>query len=132
MRLAGLGVDIIALSRARQFLREHRAKALLRLLTKSEKKQMGRKRLTPLLFSKYFTAKEAFFKATGGSWMGLEGFRSIDVKFLREGQFQVESLSSRGRKLKVPGSLQQTKPSTFSGAFFRSQAFIGAQVIWWQ
>ena len=121
MRLAGLGVDVMALSRAGKFLKGNRAKTLQRLLTPSERKQIGRKKLTPLLFSKFFTAKEAFFKALGASWMGLAGFRSLDVRLLPHEKFRVRSLAPR-----------RGKPREGSGCYFRREALVGAQVVLWE
>lgn len=123
MRVVGLGIDLIAISRARQFLKEHRQKAMDRLLTHSEKKQLRRKSLSALQFSKMFTAKEAFFKATGESGMGLEGFGSLEVKFLPHKKFQVRSLNSKRRS--------HSKPQRVVGSFFQDKVFVGAQVVLW-
>ena len=114
--LSGIGVDIISLRRAGQFLQAHRKTISERFCHPSEKKFFSRKNISKLLFSKLFTAKEAFFKALGGSWMGIEGFRKLKVKILPHDLFWVSS-EEAGREAR--------------GVFFRDQNFVGAQVILW-
>ena len=121
MRVLGLGIDLISLSRARQFLKENRPRAINRLLTHPEKRRLRNKSLTSLQFSKMFAAKEAFFKASGESWMGLEGFRSLEVKFLAHDKFQVRSLK--------PNRFATLKHREVIGRFFHNGIFLGAQVI---
>lgn len=120
MRLVGLGIDLVAVSRVKQFLKDHKRRALDRLLTESEKKLFSDKSLSALMFSKIFAAKEAFFKALGRPWMGLEGFGAIDVKLLPHGKFQVKSLHAEG-----------PRPPEGRGSFFQCEGLVGAEVILW-
>ena len=116
----GVGIDLVDLSRSGRFLRTHRKRAYERLLTSKEKMEIGQKRISPLEFSKRFAAKEAFFKALGSSWMGLEGFGGIEVKCLSHDRFRVKSLASSA----FPNAEGE-------GRFFRFQKWVGAQVILW-
>ena len=118
--LAGVGIDMVSINRMRRFLKSNRHSALERLCTVAEKKQLRRKRFSAFEFSKLFAAKEAFFKATGGSWMGLEGFRALEVKPLWGGRFQVRRKEKR--KSMPPAE----------GHFFRDKEWVGAQVILWR
>ena len=120
MRLVGLGIDLIALSRVQQFLKRHKLRAWDRLLTQSERRCLSRKPPSVLLFSKIFAAKEAFFKALGKPWMGLEGFGGIDVKLLPHEKFQVKSLH-----------FGSAKPMEATGSFFQGKGLVGAEVILW-
>lgn len=120
VRVKGIGVDLVSLARARRFLERHPAKAFRRLLTASEKKRFPANRLTPAAFARLFAAKEAFFKAVGESWMGLEGFGAIEIKSFPRGRFRVQS----SRFLDRPGHAE--------GRFFGTREFVGAQVILWE
>ena len=73
--LRGVGVDLVSRHRVRQFLSRHRDYVRERFLTASERRSF--KNLSLQDFAEIFTAKEAFFKACGESWMGLEGFQGI-------------------------------------------------------
>ena len=110
-RFKGVGIDIVKLSRARDFLNRHRETIKKKLLDKSEKF-----RLTPLQFAKLFAAKEAFFKARGADWMGLEGFSQIRVAPLKGNRFIASS--------EVQGSRLEGR-----GRFFRLPNHVGAEVI---
>lgn len=121
MRLAGLGIDLQSLARAEIFLKQHERKTVDRLLTAREKNRWRRVPMSPVLFSKIFTAKEAFFKALGRPWMGLDGFRNIEVTFLARDKFCVRTLERGGRSVR-----------TGSGAFMRTPELTGAQVMIWE
>ena len=73
-----------------------------------------------LLFAKLLAAKEAFFKALGGSWMGLEGFQSIEIRLEAHNHFRVQSSLSGFRP-----------PMKAEGQFFQDRERVGAQVILW-
>ena len=119
LELKGVGIDLVSLSRIRKFLNRHPSKISRRLLTKSERKKISSKRLSPVVLARLLAAKEAFFKAVGRSWMGLEGFGAIEIKGFAHGRFQVESKFPDGRFRKA------------EGAFFGTQKFVGAQVTLW-
>ncbi|MCM8775599.1 MAG: 4'-phosphopantetheinyl transferase superfamily protein [Candidatus Omnitrophica bacterium] len=120
-QLIGSGIDLISVYRVRQLLARHRRDALHRLLTLQEKKQYGRQILSPLQFSKLFAAKEAFFKAFGKAWLGLEGFQKIQCTLLPDNGFRAESLLD-----------DQTKTCEGIGHFFRRGALVGAHVSVWK
>ncbi len=108
----GLGIDLLSLSRAKNFLNSHSLKKIGRLFTDNERKKL--RRLSPRAFSRLFTAKEAFFKALGKSWMGLEGFGTIEVRELSRDRFQAVSEGRVGE-----------------GSFFEDKNWVGAQVVLW-
>lgn len=68
------------------------------------------------MLSRLFAAKEAFFKALGKPWMGVEGFSKIDVEFLAHNRF-------------VATWNEKNKEAKGSGCFFQHEKFVGAQVI---
>jgi phosphopantetheinyl transferase (holo-ACP synthase) len=117
---AGIGIDVISVKRAKAFLKRHSAGAFERLLSSREKKRFKGRCLTPFLFSKLFAAKEAYFKAVGGTWMGLEGFSAIDVQMTGGKYFRAESSGLLGKKT-----------GRAEGIFFRFKELIGAQVVIW-
>ncbi len=117
---AGIGIDLISFSRAKVFLRKHRQRILSRLLTSRESRRYRGGRLSVLDFCRLFAAKEAYFKACGGVWMGLEGFSSIDVECLDGDRFRAYSSSV---KPKAGGGGE--------GCFFRYRDLIGAEVVTW-
>ena len=117
--LKGVGVDLMRLSRARQFLKQNGVQSVTRLFSKSEIAALRGKRLTPRTFAKFFSAKEAFFKAGGGSWMGMEGFSGIEVKCLPRDRFKVRSFAGK----RVQGKAE--------GNFLRGRGWIGARLVLW-
>ncbi len=120
LKLRGVGIDILELARARRFFLGHQKKIKSRLLTPAERRSYLRKKFSVLEFAKNFSAKEAFFKALGRSWMGIEGFSSMQVKSLPCDQFQVELLNSKEQRLRAQGS------------FFYERDYVGAQVVVWE
>lgn len=115
MKIAGIGIDLINLSRAERFLKTHSASRVKRLFSAEEQK--SRAKLTPLRFAKIFSAKEAFFKTLNESWMGLEGFSALSVSLLSAGRFRV----------RVTG--KSFKYCEADGSFFKEGNLLGAQVI---
>ncbi len=118
--LKGVGVDLMRISRAREFLRQNKTDSVLRLFSKAEISALRGKRLTPDLFAKFFSAKEAFFKANGGAWMGLEGFSDIEVRCMAGGRFKVHSFAGKEIKGKAEGN------------FFRGRGWVGARLVFWK
>ena len=117
--LKGVGVDLVQLSRAEKFLKQNRSPSVMRLFSKPEIAALRGKKLTPRIFAKFFSAKEAFFKASGGAWMGIEGFSNIDVKCLSRDRFKVRSFA--GKKMKAA-----------EGNFFRGRGWVGARLVLWK
>ena len=78
---------------------------MARLLTPSELKIFKRTAEPLNFFARCFTAKEAYFKAKEGRWMGEEGFRQIEV-IVDENHFRVVSeFETEGEYFKTPEGL---------------------------
>lgn len=116
--LAGVGLDLVSVPRIRKFLKAHSDARVRRLLSPAEQKRY--KKISPLVFAKLFTAKEAFFKSLGASWFGLQGFASMEVSFLSQDRFQIRI---------VDGPLARHAPEKAAGSFFEFKDHVGAQVI---
>lgn len=112
-RLIGIGVDLVSLSRFEKFYRQHRASAAA-LLAPGKKNS----RVTCVSLAKAFAAKEAFFKCLNRSWMGQEGFESIQIKGSQTSRFHVKSPF-------LPSNAQA------DGVFFEGEGWVGAQVVVW-
>ncbi len=121
MRLIGIGIDWISFERVGRLLKDHSRTVCERILTHGEKRKWRRADHSVLEFSKFFVAKEAFFKAFGGVWMGLEGFGDFEVQCLTGYKFQVTSRVFRAEKR-----------NKSKGSFFRNEKGIGAHVILWE
>jgi phosphopantetheine--protein transferase-like protein len=117
-RLHGAGIDIVSLTRVRQFLARHRDVVLRRFLSPSERKACQRIGTTE--FAELFTAKEAFFKACGETWMGLDGFRGMTITGREGDRFRMQWRSAYSKK-KYRGE----------GCFFRDGDIVGAQAMIW-
>lgn len=84
-KLSGIGIDSISWGRIERFLGQHSFPFIRRLLVPSEQ-EIFQKTSEPLqFFARTFAAKEAYFKARGGSWMGEAEFRGIEV-VMEEGE----------------------------------------------
>ncbi|HXV27846.1 MAG TPA: 4'-phosphopantetheinyl transferase superfamily protein [bacterium] len=121
MRLLGIGIDWVSLKRVRRFLETHSATKCEGILTPSEKKTWRQNHYSVVQFSKFFAAKEAFFKSVSGAWMALEGFGRLEVHCLPGGMFHVNPLLSGKRRLQ-----------RMEGYFFESNHGVGAHVILWE
>lgn len=120
MRLRGIGIDLVSLTRMKRFLSDHDSRQALRILTPAEQKSLRGRGLSPLRFARLFAAKEAYSKALGCPLTGISGFRGIQVNLLPGARFQVK-LSGRA------GSGE----SMACGSFFGGGDFLGAQVLLW-
>lgn len=98
----------------RRFLEEHSHARLQRLLSPSEQNQFLNESDPLSFFSRCFAAKEAYFKAVGGAWMGEAGFRDIEVQWDGKEGFHIQ------------GEFQS------EGIFFETQDGVGARVLVWQ
>ena len=117
--LRGVGVDLVSRNRVKQFLSRHGDYVRERFLNSSERRTF--KRLSLQDFAELFTAKEAFFKACGEAWMGLEGFQGMRMKRCEGDHFEMEWRPTRTRKL-----------YRGEGYFFRSGDLVGAQAMIWR
>lgn len=117
-RLHGVGIDVVSRHRVGQFVSRHRDAILKRFLNPSERRNsagLDRDRLAEL-----FTAKEAFFKACGESWMGLEGFRGMRITRRDGNRFEMEWKPARA-----------ARAYRGEGYFFRAGDLVGAQAMIW-
>lgn len=73
-----LGVDLLEWKKAGAFYEAHREK-LSRFLFPTEASFVLASKRPHESFAMILSAKEAVFKALGVSWMGLSGFRSIQI-----------------------------------------------------
>ena len=117
--LRGVGVDLVSRNRVKQFLSRHGDYVRERFLNASERQSF--KRLSLQEFAELFTAKEAFFKACGEAWMGLEGFQGMRMKRYEGDHFEMEWRTGRTKKL-----------YRGEGHFFRSGDLVGAQAMIWR
>ncbi len=118
--LRGVGVDLVSRTRIKQFLSHHGEYVRKRFLNVSERRSFDNLSLRG--FAELFTAKEAFFKACGESWMGLEGFRGMRMKRCSGDHFEMEWRPARARKTVYRGE----------GHFFRCGDLVGAQAMIWR
>ena len=132
LALKGVGVDLISRRRVRRFLSRHRAYVLQRFLNRSEKREFGKISLQG--FAELFAAKEAFFKACGEAWMGLEGFQGMKIRRRMGDRFEMEwrplRRSSRNSSQKRPSHAERFYRG--EGHFFRSGDLVGAQAMIWR
>jgi phosphopantetheinyl transferase (holo-ACP synthase) len=113
--LVGIGIDLLALDRARDLLKRHGNSFLNRILSPVEIKR--KPAYSALQLAKYFTAKEAFFKSSDLNWTDLRGFSGMWISRMRGNQFEMEC----------------SDPSLHgSGTFFKRGNLWGAKVIAWK
>ena len=105
-QLIGVGIDGVSWRRIRRFLNQHSFGFLRRLLTSNEQTTF-RKTSDPVqFFARSFAAKEAYFKACGGSLMGEWGFREIDVVLRNPDEFSVSGdLGTEGKFFETPDGI---------------------------
>ena len=118
MKVSGVGVDLVSIDRIKKFMAIHRQRAAQRLMTEQERKLLDKRKLTPLYFSKLFAAKEAYFKAARKSWMGPDGFQSIEVRLQSGNRFVAFTQDSRREHCR--------------GEFFRKGKYLGARIVLWK
>ena len=74
----GIGVDIVSLSRVNDFLTKHRA-SLGKILSPKERLKVEEDSNPARILAYFFSAKEAVFKSLDLEWLGIEGFRMIEI-----------------------------------------------------
>ena len=112
--LIGVGVDSVTWDRVVRFLSDHSPEFTDRLLTEAEQNFFRHTSHKLLFFARSMAAKEAFFKASGGFWMGGEaGFREIEIAMDGNSAFH------------IPG------PFEAAGEFFETPRGVGARVMVW-
>ena len=73
-----IGVDILEWKKASGFYWQHRARLAV-LLHPGELAFVKKARQPTQAFAQVFSAKEAVFKAIGASWLGVSGFKNIEI-----------------------------------------------------
>ena len=92
-----LGVDILERKKADGFYRAHRTRLGV-LLHPGELAFVTGSRRPVEAFAQVFSAKEAVFKALGASWMGVSGFRDIQL------------FPKKGFSFRLKGALKKNHP----------------------
>ena len=120
LRIQGIGIDLVDKKRVQKLIQQNPRPAVRALFTKLETQKI--KFTSPRQFARLFAAKEAFFKAVGGVWLGLENFPKIKVHCFTKDCFQVES----------PIYKVSPRHGVFAeGQFFECGTLVGAQVLVW-
>ena len=114
-KLIGIGIDSVAWGRVERFLESHSPESVARLLSPAEQKSFRATSRKLQFFARSFAAKEAFFKASGGGWMGREaGLRQIEIVMEEASRFRVAS------------------DFRTEGEFFETPDGIAARVVVWK
>ena len=114
-RLVGIGIDLLSLDRARDLLKRHGRSFFDRILSPQEKhKKLA---VSAIQLARYFTAKEAFFKATNLAWTDLKGFTGMWIENIQGSRFEMGCFDS-----KIKGY----------GQFFKKGDVLGAKVQTWK
>lgn len=105
-KLIGIGIDSVSWDRLERFLTVHTFQFIKRLLSPFEQKIFLQSKTPLQFFARCFAAKEAYFKARGGIWMGEPGFRGIEMIETENNCFQIQSdKQAEGDFFPVPGGL---------------------------
>jgi phosphopantetheine--protein transferase-like protein len=93
-----IGVDILEWKKASAFYAKHRLR-LGAMFSPPERRLVERSKDPERKFAMLFAAKEAAFKARGGAWMGVSGFRRIRLSERSPLRFRVAGRGSLEVKL---------------------------------
>ena len=74
----GVGIDVVSFSRVREFYEKH-SDQLRKILSGPELEKIKSDPNPPEALAFSFSAKEAVFKSLDLDWLGVEGFRMIQV-----------------------------------------------------
>ena len=96
-----IGIDILEWKKAGGFYHEHRLQ-LGALLHPQELAFVQGSRKPPQAFAQVFSAKEAVFKALGASWMGVSGFREVEIFPKKNFSFRLKGALKKNFTKKVP------------------------------
>ncbi len=113
--LIGIGIDLLSLDRAHDLLKRHGRSFFVRILSPQEKQK--KLVVSAIQLARYFTAKEAFFKATNLAWTDLNGFTGMWIESIHGSNFKMGCFDS---KLKGYGQ------------FFKKGDIWGAKVQTWK
>ena len=108
-----LGVDLISWHRIERFLAEHSFESLKRILAPSEQQVFQQSAHPAQSLARFFTAKEAAFKAEGGFWMDESDFRRIEILIKNDWEFTAhlhesevfDDIKLEGRFFETPNGL---------------------------
>ena len=95
-----IGVDILERKKASGFYHVHRDR-LSALLHPGELAFVLGSRRPAEAFAQVFSAKEAVFKALGASWMGISGFRDIQLYPKKQFSFRVKGALKKNHPQKI-------------------------------
>ena len=95
-----IGVDILERKKVGGFYRAHRGR-LSDLLHPGELAFVAGSRRPAEAFAQVFSAKEAVFKALGASWMGVSGFRDIQLYPKKKFSFRLKGALKKNHPRKV-------------------------------
>lgn len=120
-RIQGVGIDLVGCERIKNFVRVNTKRQCERLLSSTEAQRWQESNYSHLTFAKYFTAKEAYFKALDREWLGVDGFSQLEIDLDSENSFTARDLQSGNHE-----------SSRVSGSIFQTDELIGAQAIVWE
>ena len=113
-KLIGIGVDSVSWARIERFLSDHSPEFAERILSPSERKSFRSTSRRLRFFTRSLVAKEAYFKASGGFWLGGEaGFREIEIRI-------------KGERFRVRAPHRKV-----DGHFFETPDGMGARAMIW-
>lgn len=105
-KLIGIGIDSVSWDRLERFLTQHSFQFIKRLLRPSEQKVFLQSENPLPFFARCFAAKEAYFKARGGTGMGETGFREIEMIEEKNNRFNIAAdKEAMGEFFLIPGGL---------------------------
>ncbi len=119
----GIGVDIVSLSRVDDFLKKHRA-SLGKILSPEERIKVENASNPARILAYFFSAKEAVFKSLDLDWLGVEGFRMIEIIIPEK-----EEEPSRARLSGLIHEKVNARLKEWHLAFLEFNGFIVAQAI---
>ena len=114
----GIGIDVVSWKRIERFLADHLTESLERILTAAERQSFHESVHPVESFARFFTAKEAAFKAQSGSGTAEEGFQQIEIILEGSNRFRVNA----------EGAPPEGELNT-GGEFFETPEGIGALAV---
>ncbi|GEM_PF-2052174 len=119
----GVGVDVVAISRTDDFYRKHRD-SLRKILNDPELKQVEDSGSPARMLAYFFSAKEAVFKSLDQNWLGVEGFRMIEIGLPSEHEMFGAAKLSGVMKEKAAGRIHEWRVQ-----FLETDDFVISQAI---
>jgi phosphopantetheine--protein transferase-like protein len=114
----GIGIDVVSWKRIERFLSDYLPESLERILTAAEREAFRQSAHPVESFARFFTAKEAAFKAQSGAPTAEVGFQQIEIVLEGPNRFRVNP-----ERASAPGELKTT------GEFFETPEGIGALAV---